>query len=182
MKIAVLNAIDSGHVVPDVLKKELDNTGAEYTWFEMENMNIMPCRSCGSCGDRTPGRCVQDDDMQVVFKTVAGCDLIIMLTAVTFGGYSSRLKKAVDRFMAMGVALYMVKDGHLLHPMRYGKKHLLGIGLTDGNHRDEDENFKLLVSRNAMNMQYSYRTLLFSPSDTRETIEPDITAALAGGK
>ena len=116
--------------------------------------------------------------MQAVLRSFARSDVVVMLTGVTFGGYSSRLKKAVDRLMAVSVGLYMVKDGHLLHPIRYGKKYLLGIGLTGGGHPDEDENYRLLVARNAMNFQYPHRAMLFSQTDTRETIEPDITAAL----
>ena len=93
MKITVLNALDSGNLLPGTLKSIIDKTGGECTWFELEEMNIMPCRSCSSCGERTPGRCVLDDDMQSVLRAFARSDLVVFLTKVTFGGYSSRLKK-----------------------------------------------------------------------------------------
>ena len=80
--------------------------------------------------------------------------------------------------MAISIALYMVKNGRLLHPIRYGKKYLLGIGVTDEDHEDENENFKLLVSRNAMNMQYPYRALVFSPSENSVSIEREINSVI----
>ena len=178
MKITILNAIDDKNPVSNTLKNELESAGGECTWFELESLKILPCRSCGSCGQKTPGCCILDDDMQTIFRAFARSDLIVLLTRISFGGYSSQLNKAVDRFMAISIALYIVKNGHLLHPIRYGKKRLLGIGLADANHPDEDENFKLLVSRNAMNFQYPFQALVFSTSDTVELIRRDISSAL----
>jgi multimeric flavodoxin WrbA len=98
-----------------------------------------------------------------------------MLTPVSFGGYSAQLKKVVDRMMPMGMPYYIVKDGHMLHPMRYGDKSLIVIGLAEENLQGQDENFRLLVARNAMNMMFScHKTLIFKPSDSMTIIESGI--------
>ena len=103
-----------------------------------------------------------------------------MLTPIRFGGYSSQLKKAVDRTMSMGLPFYIVKNGHLLHAMRYGNKSLLAIGLAEENLRGQEENFRTLVTRNALNMSFSYKkALIFRPSDNPTRIENEISNVLS---
>lgn len=111
-------------------------------------------------------------------KAIAPGSLIILLTPVRFGGYSSQLKKVIDKLMIIVLPLYTVKDGHLLHPPRYGRKALLVIGQTGQNLPGEEDNFRLLAARNALNMQFAHRTLLFTPTDPIVKIEQEIGKAL----
>jgi multimeric flavodoxin WrbA len=46
----------------------------------------------------TPGECVIKDAGCDVARDVSHSDLVILLTPMSFGGYSSELKKAVDRY------------------------------------------------------------------------------------
>ena len=178
MKAAVLDATENGCQLVNVITNVLTQTGVSQAYFRLKDMNIMPCRSCGACGTRTPGRCVQKDDMPQLLRSMAASRLLVYITPVTFGGYSYQLKKAIDRTMPLGEPFYMVKNGHLLHPMRYGEKTLLAIGLYDGGRQEEIENFQLLVARNAMNMQSRYKTVIVSPNSGFDAMAKEMDAAL----
>lgn len=178
MSIVILDAMDDKNNISNILEETLKDTGQDITSFKLRNLNIMPCRSCGACGFKSPGKCVIQDDSHEVLRAVAKCNTFIMLTPVRFGGYASDLKKIVDKFMTLGLPLYTVKQGHLLHPMRYGSKFIVGIGVYDGDPKDREECFSRLVENNAFNMQSEYRTLILRPSGDREKIKQEIISLI----
>jgi hypothetical protein len=101
-----------------------------------------------------------------------------MLTNIRFGGYSSTLKKAVDKFMSLCLPTYTVKNGHLLHPTRYGSKLIVGIGVQGGNSKDQEECFRKLVENNAFNLQSEYKSLILKHSDDMQYMKEEISALL----
>lgn len=179
MSLVILDAFDKENLIEKVLKKLLKKTGEKFFYFKLKDLNILACRSCGACEIKSPGKCVFHDDMPEIMRAIAPGSLIVMLTPVRFGGYSSQLKKVVDKLMILVLPLYTVKDGHLLHSQRYDKKSLLVIGLTGQNLPGEEENFRLLAARNALNMQFTHKTLLFTPADRIVKIEQEIDKALS---
>ncbi|KAB3536039.1 NAD(P)H-dependent oxidoreductase [Alkaliphilus pronyensis] len=143
----------SARRVTDLLTRNLENKKITYNYFDLEDMNILACTGCGSCGSKTPGRCGFEDEIPSIIKAIANSKGIILLTPITFGGYSSLLKKAVDKFTLIGLPLYTVKNGNLLHPMRYGYHNLIGVGVGKDTTEGQKQAFKLLIERNALNMQ-----------------------------
>lgn len=178
LKTVILDAMENDQHIEKTLIRLLKENTEEISYYRLKDRNIMPCRSCGSCGLKTPGRCILGDDMQDILKAIAKSERIIMLTPIRFGGYSSQLKKAVDRFMVLGLPLYIVKKGKLLHPMRYGTKTLIGIGITEKSMKGQEDNFRTIVERNALNMQSPYKTLIFKSTENDEKIEYGIRNAL----
>lgn len=178
MKAAILDATENENPIKTVLDKKLSAKGIEISYFKLNNLNLLPCRSCGSCGNRTPGKCVQKDDMSLVIKSMAESYLLVYISTIIFGGYAFQLKKVIDRSMPLGEPFYFVRDGHLLHPMRYGRKLLLGIGLFKDSNPEEEDNFRVLVARNGMNMQASHQTIVIHLADNGMLIENEISKAL----
>lgn len=138
--------------VGQLLRSRLEQTGTRHRYFRLHEMNIAACRSCGGCGYKSPGKCVMADDIHEILRAVAPSDVVVFLSPIRFGGYSSALKKALERFMVLGMPYYIVWDGYLLHPMRYGEKALLSIGVTESDLEGQAEAFRLLVKRNARNL------------------------------
>jgi multimeric flavodoxin WrbA len=66
------------------------------------NMRINYCRGCYSCWTKTPGVCVQDDDMGSAIKTVRKADLLILGSPLYFNNISGTLKTFIDRLTALG--------------------------------------------------------------------------------
>lgn len=178
MSIVILDAMEGGNNISSSLKEVLADTGNETISFELKNMNILPCRSCGACGFKSPGRCVLQDDSHEVLKAIARCSIFIMLTPIRFGGYNSTLKKVVDKFMSLALPAYTVKNGHLIHPARYGSKCIMGIGVYDGSSRDQETCFRRIVENNAFNLQSSYRTLILRQSYDVEKLKQEISGLL----
>lgn len=174
MSIVVLDATEEKNSISDELKEKLVQAGKEFSYFVLRDMNILPCRSCGGCGFISPGKCVLKDDSHEIMRGIAKCSTFIMLTPIRFGGYNSTLKKAVDKFMGLGLPTYTVKQGHLLHPMRYGSKSIIGIGIYEGDSKDQEECFRRLVENNAFNLQSRYRTLVLKPTGNIERVKQDI--------
>ncbi len=174
MKSVILDAMEIENHIEGTLKELLIKKNESFSYFKLKNMNILPCRSCASCCYKTPGKCVFQDDMPEILKAVANSDIIVLVTPIRFGGYSSQLKKAIDKLCLIGMPLYIVKNSHMLHPMRYGNKSLLGIGMADGDIHGQVENFQQLVGSNALNMQLNHKTLVFKKNDTLHKLETQL--------
>ncbi|HYE82021.1 MAG TPA: NAD(P)H-dependent oxidoreductase [Clostridia bacterium] len=178
MSLVILDAMKAGNGISDKLKEELRRNDKEFSYFELRDMNIMPCRSCGACGFISPGKCAVKDDAHEILGAIARGTTVIMLTPVRFGGYTSDLKKAVDKFMSLGLPTYIVKQGHLLHPVRYGSKAIIGVGVHEGISKDQEDCFNKLVEHNAFNLQSEYRTLFLNTSSGMENIQKEISSLL----
>ncbi len=177
MKSVVLDATEN-NAYEKILSETLKLQGDEAVYYKLKDLKIIPCRACGACGDITPGKCALKDDMQEILRNIASGDGIIMVTPISFGGYSALLKKAVDRFMVLGLPFLSVKGKRLIHPMRYGIKTLIGIGIAGECPMGQEENFKLVVERNAINMQSPYRAIVFSDTDDNASIRLQIEKAI----
>ena len=182
MSLVILDSFESENNISIALKNVLKIRGEEFSYFNLKEMNIKRCRGCGACGDKTPGKCIINDDMQQVFRAIAKGDSLIMLTPLRFGGYSSRLKLAIDRFMVLGLPFYFVKNSTLFHRTRYGHKHYVVIALAEGEVKGQEENFKKIVAQNADNLSYTGKSLVFKTVDTTTEIEKEIEKVLQGGK
>ena len=102
MNIVILDGFNEISIMEDVLKNTFENTKHNYHYFKIKDFDILPCSSCGSCNEASPGKCVLKDDHEIIIEKVALCDSLIFLTPIKYGGYSSTLKKILDKFMIIG--------------------------------------------------------------------------------
>ena len=174
MSIVILDAMEGKNSISIILKEKLQ-AGNELAYFKLEDMNVAPCRSCGACGFKSPGKCVVNDDSHKILEAIARGNVLVMLTPIRFGGYSSTLKKAVDKFMNLCLPSYAVKHGHLVHPARYGSKSIVAIGINEGDSKEQEESFKKLTENNALNLQASCETIVFKASGDIELIAGEIS-------
>jgi multimeric flavodoxin WrbA len=97
--------------------------------------------------------CNTDDDNRVIAEKVMHSDLLIYLTPVTFGGYSSALKRMVDHQIQNISPYFASIKGEVHHQKRYKRyPNLLVIGWIDEPDTQAEAIFRHLVHRNAMNM------------------------------
>lgn len=173
MKMVILDALETRHELSEVLLSELKNSAIEPVHFKLKDMLLQPCSSCGSCGLITPGKCVIKDDIGEIMKEISTTNGLVFLTPIRWGGYSANLKKVIDRFMLLGLPLYMYKDGHLLHPMRYDMRWLVGVGILEKDLPNQEKNFEKLVSHNALNMILKHKTFIIDQDSTEENMRFD---------
>ncbi len=121
--------------------------------FVLRDMKIMHCVGCFGCWVKTPGMCVMKDDSAEIAKAVVNSDLLIFLTRITFGGYSSELKKALDRIICIISPFFATINGETHHKQRYIKyPKLVGIGVIPEQDTESEQIFSELVRRNAVNL------------------------------
>ena len=156
MNALVLNgardARDFTNAVGEVVASVLEDGGWETNCYTLREVEIADCPGCGGCAFKTPGMCVLPDAANEIIAQMVRSDVIVLLTPLTFGGFSSPLKKAIDRTMAMCIPVYHFYHGELHHVPRYPRPaRLLGIGVAPAHGEASARVFDLLVRRTALN-------------------------------
>ncbi|MGD9001204.1 MAG: NAD(P)H-dependent oxidoreductase [Anaerolineae bacterium] len=156
MKAVILNGMAPENSPVPSIQDMLVDAVKERDWnvepFVLHDLDVRPCGGCFGCWLQTPGRCVMDDTDEVA-AAVAGSDLTIYLTPVTFGGYSSQLKKAVDHLIPLILPFFRTVNGETHHVPRYKKRaNLLVLGVLPEHDAASEAIFTSLAARNATNM------------------------------
>ena len=135
------------------LQQELASAGFECRVLAPRDLKIAPCNGCFKCWVKTPGECVTDDDGRLIARTIAQSDLMVLYTPVTFGGYSSLLKRGLDRFIPNISPFFTQIKGETHHIPRYKKyPRLFALGVQEREDAEAEETFRFLVERNSRNM------------------------------
>ncbi len=135
------------------LLRRLGDAGWRAEAVRLREVEIAPCIGCFGCWTKTPGRCFRDDGAAEVARRAIRSGLLVYVTSVTFGGYASPLKKALDRMICLVSPFFQVVDGEVHHRPRYPRyPRLLGVGVAEGEDGERDRVFETLVHRNAINL------------------------------
>jgi multimeric flavodoxin WrbA len=139
--------------VAAALRDMLQSRGWAVAPWTLRDDRSAYCLGCFECWTKTPGLCRIDDVGREIAQSVIRSDLAIYLTPVTFGGYSSELKKAVDRIICLISPFFRRIDGEVHHLARYDRyPTLAAVGVVAGPHAAQEQIFHTLVGRNAINM------------------------------
>jgi Predicted flavoprotein len=119
----------------------------------LRDQRIGNCAGDFFCWVRSPGMCNTNDANRIIAASIVHSDLVISLTPVTFGGYSSELKRMVDHQIQNISPFFANIHGEIHHQKRYRRyPNMLTIGwMKEPNPRAENI-FRNLVHRNAINM------------------------------
>lgn len=142
----------NGDRIRTTLEAELKSRGIEVEHIILREKKIGNCAGDFFCWIRSPGVCNVDDDNRSIAASIIASDLLVYLTPVTFGGYSSTLKRMVDHQIQNIAPFFAQVEGETHHQKRY-QKHpdLLVVGWMDGPDDRSETVFKHLAQRNALN-------------------------------
>jgi multimeric flavodoxin WrbA len=101
--------------------------GSDVDKVVLSTLEFSPCIACGSCEKN--GRCVLDDDMQLLYEKIGAADAMIFASPIYFYSVSAWAKGAIDRAQALWSRKYVLKD------VRYTaekKGYFIGVGATKG--------------------------------------------------
>jgi len=133
--------------------EELERNGFEVESILLREVKVAACQGCFDCWVKNPGECKIDDYGRDITKKIVQSDLIIHFTPITFGGYSSELKKAIDRFIPSVLPFFVKRNGETHHTYRYEKRgSIIAVGILDKPDEEKELIFKELVHRNSLNM------------------------------
>jgi len=156
-RTVVLNgALAGGETLAPVeneLMALLGETGTLVRDFQLRDIPLAYCQGCFECWIKTPGLCKTDGDAgREITGAIIGSDLMVILTPVTFGGYSSEIKKALDRSICMVSPFFRRVGGEVHHRKRYRRyPALAAVGVLRESDEEQERIFRVLVERNALN-------------------------------
>jgi multimeric flavodoxin WrbA len=141
-----------GKRVCGALSTQLRAQGWDVDHVTLREQEIGNCGGEFSCWVKHPGACMWDDDNRVIAAALANSDLAVYLTPVTFGGYSSTLKRMVDHQIQNISPFFKEIEGETHHHKRYkANPDLLAVGWMDAPDGQAEAVFHHLVRRNALN-------------------------------
>lgn len=73
--------------------------GADTEVYRLNHMNITGCQGCGHCKTEEEA-CVVVDDLNQVYESIRGADILVLASPVYFGDLSGQLKCFWDRTFA----------------------------------------------------------------------------------
>jgi multimeric flavodoxin WrbA len=135
------------------LQINLKVRGWETQSVTLRDKKIGVCAGDFYCWMRSPGVCNTDDDNRVIAEQVMQSDLVILLTPVTFGGFSSQLKRIMDHLIQNISPYFATINGETHHQKRYERyPDLLVVGWADEPNTQTESIFRHLVHRMSINM------------------------------
>ena len=188
MKISILDGGLADRTTTDAVRTLLidvcSQQGDQVQPFVLRNKKIAYCLGCFECWTKTPGRCRIEDEGQAIAAAIIHSDLVIYLTPITFGGYSSVLKKAVDRTICLISPFFTKINGEVHHRKRYTHyPNLLAIGLLPHPDPEQAAIFTKLVERNAINFHApTHASLVLDRTADWAAVQTQVQALVAKGK
>lgn len=158
MKVLILDAVSATDTFSSdaSMGRTIENEFLKAGWgvhtIAVAEMDISPCRGCFQCWVRTPGICVISDAGRAVAEAWMQSDVVVLFTPLTFGGYSSSLKKAIDRVIPILSPFFMKIRGEVHHKPRYEKyPALVGIGVLPCRDAESAALFSHIIERHSTN-------------------------------
>lgn len=146
-------------------------------FIDLSKLSIANCVGCFGCWTKTPGKCVIRDDAVKVYPQIAASDRILYVSKLKYGGYDTTMKTMLERSIPVQQAFIRLLHGETHHVQRnvVPKKAVI-IGYGDIS-PEEQELFRLLVERNAKNMNFETYRILFVPEHEVEAAADKEVAA-----
>jgi multimeric flavodoxin WrbA len=126
MKVLAFNSspnLDNGTtaLILDPFLNGMKQSGAEVEILYPFKMKINPCRGEGNCMFKNPGRCFQDDDMNLLYPKL-NAEVIVFATPLYWFGVSGPMKNMMDRMIPIGLPSLELHNGRSGHPLREDKR------------------------------------------------------------
>lgn len=103
------------------VRKYANTKLGNYEIIYIVDYNIRACAGCMSCWLRTPGRCIQNDDYEKIFRLILLSDNVFFVTSTKYGFIVPQMKNIIDRIIGLDVPYTEIKNGEARHRARYQK-------------------------------------------------------------
>jgi len=121
MKVLAINCspkMDKGitALILNPFLEGMREAGADVELFYTKKLNINPCLGRLNCF--VEGKCIQNDDMQMLLPKMKDADVWIFATPVYWSGVVGPMKNLIDRMTPFGNPVFGIRDGHSYHGLR----------------------------------------------------------------
>lgn len=159
------------HSIGEAFARLLRERGWRAEPFIVCEKRIHPCVGCSSCAFRTPGICIFQDDGQDLPRHQAECDLMAIVTTLSFGGFSSTTKRAFERTMPYIHPCFVTYQGEMHHRLRYSNRPpIIYLGWQPKTDEISAGIFSKLAERSARNLQTRHAELVVSEKPAQEEL------------
>ncbi len=127
MKILAFNASprkDRGitDIVMNHFLESAREAGAVIEKHYVVDLNIKGCLGCFSCWMKTPGRCIQRDDMDWILPRMREADAVFYGTPIYHYNIVHHLQRMRERTLPLALPDMEIVDGETIHPAREPRK------------------------------------------------------------
>jgi multimeric flavodoxin WrbA len=127
MKVLAINSsprMDKGNtaLILNPFLEGMSGVGAEVELFYTKKLEIKPCTGEVNCWIKTPGKCYQDDDMNMLLPKIREVDIMVFATPVYWWGVTGTMKNLIDRMLPLVQPFFELYNGHCRNPLREGTK------------------------------------------------------------
>lgn len=126
MRVLVLNGSPRGESSNTMHLTRAFLDGAQWQDAEIIDVtksDVKPCLGCFTCWNKTPGKCVINDSMNVILSKMMAADVIIWSFPLYYFNIPGGLKNLIDRQLPLELP-FMAKDTESGgHPSRYDLAH-----------------------------------------------------------
>ncbi|BBB32623.1 iron-sulfur flavoprotein [Thermotomaculum hydrothermale] len=126
MKITVFNGsprkfTGNTHRIVKAFLKGCEKAGAKIENIFLASKKINHCMGCFHCWTKTPGKCIQRDEMDQLIPKFMSSDIVVLATPLYTDSVSSILKKFFERLLPIVKPHFERVNGETKHIPRYEK-------------------------------------------------------------
>jgi multimeric flavodoxin WrbA len=127
MKVLAINGspkMEKGNtaMILDPFLQGMRQAGAEVELFYTKKLDINPCQGEFNCWLKTPGKCSQKDDMEMINMKRAESDIIVLASPLYCSSVTGPMKNLLDRLLPGAEPYFEMRENHYRHPLREGVK------------------------------------------------------------
>lgn len=120
-----------------------------------------PCQGCFGCWTKHPAECFMKDKLRQACRIIGHADELVIVTKNLYGGYSTAVKNVLDRSIGTSTPLSTYRGRQMHHTLRYGQHDLWKVIVYGDTTEAEQETFRYLAERNAINDGFARSEVLF---------------------
>lgn len=195
MKILLINGSPKGkrsntYRLAQAFKEGIsEKTDTEYEEICVRDTEIKTCLGCFSCWNKTPGKCVVNDDMEEILEKILWADTVIWSFGLYYFNVPGKLKMLIDRQLPH-VMPFMVKDsksgGHSSRYDMSGKRHVVistcGFYTAKGNYGSVNDMFSHFCGKDGYDKIYCGQGELFRVPELKERTEEYLNYVRCAGR
>ena len=80
--------------------------GWEAEKIALSQLKFLPCQECAGCAKT--GKCVLNDDMQLIYEKLTDSQALILASPIFFGSLAAQVKAMIERYQCRWVAKYLL--------------------------------------------------------------------------
>ena len=170
MKVLAINSspgMDKGNtaMILNPFLEGMKEAGAEVELFYTSKLNILPCTGEFNCWLKTPGKCLHNDDMNLLYPRIDAADVIVFATPVYVDGVTGPMKNLMDRIIPLAHPFFELRDEHCRHPQRGDARARKFVLVSNCGFWEKDNFDPLLVHMKAVckNLSVEFAGALLRP-------------------